>query len=199
MSVPEVVPADDELLLELLERPSRTAWSRFYDFVSARLKLYTFSLLRTNGRLSSDEAEDIVQEVLTRFVEKFHRYEVNIRSLEPLRNYLIKSCRNEVATRLRRLKVREGSRELLELTVSEVLSERSRAALQRVENRKILELVLQKVNPQCQKLLIFYLFDRGTLSDYATAANLPVGTVYSQWHRCITELRSLVAKGSAEP
>lgn len=188
-----IEPQDEkELLEELRSQPSVAAWGRVYDLLASRLRLFTYSLIRLNQKLSPDDAEDIVHEVLTRFVKNFQDHRSSIRTFGHLRNYLFKACRNEVASRLRHTGVRDGARQLLELSMADILTERSNAALKDVENKKTLEQLFANVGPECQKLLHFYIFEGGTLTEYATSTGKPTGTVYSQWHRCLGAL-----KGSA--
>src|SRR5215471_2203023 len=190
----------NNLLKDLRRDPlKQTAWGRLYELVSPRLRLYTFSFIRSNGGIATYEADDIVQAVLIRFVQNFPRYESNIESGQHLVNYLIKACRNEAANRLRHANVQESARDFLELRITDVLSQRSASLLQAVENKQLLEQLLNQIGPQCQKLIRYYLLDEGTLSEYASQGAMPEGTVYSQWHRCLNELRSLLKSVKSAP
>ncbi len=56
----------------------------------------------------------------------------------------------------------------------------------------MIENILKGMNPKCRKLIRFYLLEAGTLASYAAAEGLRLGTVYSQWHRCLAEMRKML-------
>ncbi len=185
--------SDDQLVRKLAQNSRNSGlWAELYDLLQPHLKLFTYSLVSRYKNLSPEDVNDIVQDVLLNLVRDFDQLKSRIESFAHLQNYLLKACRNGVANRLRHISVREGAREFLILKFSDVVSEGFAKAFDRVENRKLIDGLLERMNHRCQKLIRFYLLEDKTLVDYALAEGLKAGTVYSQWHRCLAEMRHIL-------
>ena len=192
--------SEDQLLQRLKKRPrDAQAWAELYDAVQPGLKLFVYSLARTNAHLSVDDADDIVHEILTRLVQDFHRHTAGIETFQHLKNYLFRSCRNEVASRSRHGAVHDSARVFLQLRFSDVTLQGPDSTLHEVENRETVAEILAVLDEKCRALVWYYMSDQGTLAKYAEINNLPAGTGYSQWSRCLAFLRKTLQPHARNP
>src|SRR5262249_18342564 len=141
---------------------------------------------------SPDEADDIVHEVLMRLLKNFSRVASRMTSFQHLQNYLYKACRNEARSHHRRSVTRVSAHEVLQLQFGEVVSAALSKELERIENRQFIDELLGRLKPACQELMREYLLAQQTLADFAKDRGIKLGSIYTQWQRCIEELRSLI-------
>jgi RNA polymerase sigma factor (sigma-70 family) len=181
-------------ILARLKRDPRNAdlWSALYELTEPRLRAFSYRLMRDYGG-SPDEADDIVHEVLMRLLKNFSRIAAPMTSFQHLHNYLYKACRNEVRSQHRRSVVRLSAHEVLQLRFGDVVSDTLSQELQRSENRQFLDELLGRLKPACQDLMQEYLLSEQTLAEFAKERSLKLGSIYTQWQRCIQELRALIA------
>jgi RNA polymerase sigma factor (sigma-70 family) len=184
---------DDRLLEQLVSMPNDPdLWAELYDRLVPRLRLFTFSILRQQGGASSDEADDIVHDVLMEFVRHFDRLQREIGTFRHLQNYLLKACRNRVNKTSRRAQVRQTARELVALRFYDVAPDAVTKNLEHEENRKLIRELSGALNPDCRSLMNAYLLDQWTLAEIAAKEGTKLGTIYSRWQRCLKEMRKIL-------
>lgn len=182
----------DQILQRLKKKPRNPElWAQLYDLVEPRLHKYSSDLLR---RLRTDPAgaDDIVQDILVRLLEDFSRIAVPISSFAHLQNYLIKACRNRILEQHRMTQVRVSKEEVLRLKFEDLVSQGFIRQFQEVENRQFIEELLKGLNPRCEDLIRSFLLSHQTLTEYAEENDIKIGTIYTQWQRCIDELKKMV-------
>jgi len=184
----------DELLELLKEDPSdQPAWAELYDLLEPRLRGFVYELAgRSPGNLA--DLDDIVQTVLGRLAKNFRQTRAQFASFEHLRNYLFKACRNELTDEYRRASRQTRAYEVVRLRFEDVAAEHFVEAFRQVENQRLLAQLVSQLNNGCQSLISRYLLTQQTLTEYAEAHGIKLGTVYSQWHRCINELRNILGE-----
>ena len=186
------MPSPDQILQQLKKKPRNAQlWGELYDLLEPRLHQYTSDLLR---RLRTDTAyaDDVVQDVLLRLIEDFSEMTRGISTFLHLQNYLIKACRNRVLEQHRMAQVRASKDEILSLKFEDLVSQTFLRQFQEVESREFIEQLLKRLNPKCEHLIRSFLLSRQSLTDYATENGIKLGTIYTQWKRCIEELKNIV-------
>ena len=184
--------SSDQILEQLKDDPrSPQLWAQLYDLVEPKLHRYASELLR-RMRTDPTYADDVVQDVLLRFVEDFTRITSQISSFIHLENYLIKACRNRILEHHRMTQVRASKEEVLRLKFEDLVSQSFVRQFQQVENRQFVEELLKKLGPRCEQLVRSFLLSHQTLTEYATENDIKIGTIYTQWQRCVEELKKIV-------
>lgn len=186
------MPSPDQILQQLKKKPRNAQlWGELYDLLEPRLHRYTSDLLR---RLRTDtaHADDVVQDVLLRLIEDFSEMTRGISTFLHLQNYLVKACRNRVLEQHRMAQVRASKEEILSLKFEDLVSQAFLRQFQEVENREFIEKLLKRLNPKCEHLIRSFLLYQQSLTDYATGNGIKLGTIYTQWKRCIEELKNIV-------
>jgi|HubBroStandDraft_5_1064220.scaffolds.fasta_scaffold25593_4 RNA polymerase sigma factor (sigma-70 family) len=184
--------SSDQILEQLKDDPrSPQLWAQLYDVLEPTLHRYASDLLR---RMRTDPAyaDDVVQDVLLGFVQDFTRITSQISSFLHLENYLIKACRNRILEHHRMTQVRASKDEVLRLKFEDLVSESFVRQFQQVENRQFVEQLLKQLGPRCEQLVRSFLLSNQTLTEYATENDIKIGTIYTQWQRCIEELKKIV-------
>jgi RNA polymerase sigma factor (sigma-70 family) len=174
------------------DRKNSDLWSMLYNLVEPRLRAFSYRLIKEYGG-NPEEADDIVHEVLMRLLKDFSRIVAGISTFQHLQNYLYKACRNEVRSLYRRSEVRASAHEVIALRFEDVVSTSFAEELQKAENREILSKLLSRLNASCQQLVRSYLLSEQSLADYAREHGIKLGTIYTQWQRCIEQMRALAA------
>jgi RNA polymerase sigma factor (sigma-70 family) len=182
----------DEVVECLKKDPSdQEAWAELYDLVEPRMRGFVYELAGSSSGSLAD-ADDVVQAVLARFAKNFKQTRAQFSSFEHVRNYLFKACRNELTDEHRRANRQAKAYEVVRLRFEDVAAEPFVRVLRQAENQRLLEQLTSQLNSSCQTLVSSYLLTQQTLTEYAQRNNLKLGTVYSQWHRCINELRKIL-------
>jgi len=133
-----------------------------------------------------------------RLVKNYGEVIPRIANFQHLENYLFKACRNEVRSQYRRAVVRASAHEVLRFKFEDVVSDTLSRELQKAENRQFLDEVLRQLKPACQELMREYLLSEQTLAEFARERGIKLGSIYTQWQRCIQELRGIVAGACKE-
>lgn len=187
------MPSPDQIFRQLKKKPRNPQlWDELYDLLEPRLHQYTSNLLRRVGTDTAD-ADDVVQDILLRLIEDFSKITRDISTFVHLRNYLIKACRNRVLEQHRNAQLRASKEEILSLKFEDLVSHAFLRQFQEVENREFIEELLKKLNSRCENLVRSFLLSQQSLTDYAAESGIKLGTIYSQWKRCIQELKNIVA------
>jgi RNA polymerase sigma factor (sigma-70 family) len=183
----------DEVLECLKRDPSdQTAWAELYDLLQPRLRGFVYELAESRGANLS-EVDDIVHIVLGRLVKNFRQTRAQFTSFEHLRNYLFKACRNELVGEQRRLSRQATAYEVARLRFEDLAAKDFMQAFRQAENQRLIAQLVEQLSCGCQTLIAGYLLTQLTLAEYAVARGMKLGTIYSQWHRCINELREILS------
>jgi RNA polymerase sigma factor (sigma-70 family) len=186
------MPCPEQIFQELKKKPrNRELWAQLYDLLEPRLHSYASDLLR---RLRTDPecANDVVQDILLRLIEDFSKITGQVTSFLHLQNYLIRACRNRILEQHRTTQLRASKEEILRLKFDELVSQGFWRQFQEVENRAFVEELLKRLNPRCENLVGAFLLSQQSLAEYAAENDIKLGTIYTQWQRCIEELKKLV-------
>jgi RNA polymerase sigma factor (sigma-70 family) len=182
----------DQILEQLKKKPRNPhLWAELYDLLEPTLHRYTQDLIR-RLRTDPESADDVVQDVLVRLIEDFSKITAPISSFLHLQNYLIKACRNRVLEQYRMAQVRVSKEEVLRLKFEDLVSQGFIRQFQQAENRQFIEELLKRLNPRCENLVRSFLLSQQTLTEYAAENGIKIGTIYTQWQRCIDELKKIV-------
>jgi RNA polymerase sigma factor (sigma-70 family) len=182
----------DQLFEQLKKKPrSRELWPQLYDMLEPKLHRYACDLIR-RLRVDPQYAEDVVQEVLLSLIKDFKKITGQISSFLHLQNYLIKACRNRILEQYRMAEVRASKEEVLRLKFEDLVSQTFIRQFQEAENRQFIEELLGRLNPKCETLIRAFLLSQQTLTEYAAERDIKAGTIYTQWQRCIEELKKIV-------
>jgi RNA polymerase sigma factor (sigma-70 family) len=189
---PSSMRSGDELLESLKRDPSdQRAWAELYDLLEPRLRGFVYDLAEgSRGNLS--DVDDIVHIVLGRLVKNFRQTRTRFTSFEHLRNYVFKACRNELTDEHRRTGRQTSAYQVVRLRFEDLAAEHFMQAFREAENQRLIAQLIGQLNSSCQALISGYLLTQQTLAEYAEARGIKLGTIYSQWHRCINELREIL-------
>jgi RNA polymerase sigma factor (sigma-70 family) len=191
--------SSDQILEQLKKKPrSPQLWAELYDLLEPKLHRYTHDLIR-RLRTDPEYADDVVQDVLVRLIEDFSKITGPISSFLHLQNYLIKACRNRVLEQYRMAQVRTSKEEVLRLKFEDLVSQGFIRQFQQAENRQYIEELLKRLNPRCESLVRSFLLSQQTLTEYAAENGIKVGTIYTQWQRCVDELKKIVLPDVRKP
>lgn len=184
--------SSDQILEQLKDDPRNTQlWAQLYDVLEPKLHRYAFDLLRRT-RTDATYADDVVQDVLLRLVEDFTRITSQISTFIHLENYLIKACRNRILEQHRMTQVHASKEEVLRLRFEDLVSQSFVRQFQQVENRQFVEELLKRLGSRCENLVRSFLLSNQSLTEYAMENDIKIGTIYTQWQRCIDELKKIV-------
>lgn len=192
----------DELLQRLRRNPSnRVLLAEMYELLEPHLRASAYALARdTNG--SFDDADDLIQDLLLELLENFEAISSRVSNFKHLQNYLWKSYRNRLISYHRRNEVRISAHELLKLRFEEVVSDDFADELQKTENQLLIGQLVEQLGDGCRNLVQSYLLSHQSLADYARERSIKLGTIYTQWQRCVDEMRKIlqdhVRKGPPE-
>jgi len=64
--------------------------------------------------------------------------------------------------------------------------------IRKAENRTLIAQLVSQLQTSCQTLISSYLLEQQALAEYAEKHGIKLGTVYSQWHRCVEELKKIL-------
>jgi RNA polymerase sigma factor (sigma-70 family) len=182
----------DEVLESLKRDPSdQRAWAELYDLLEPRLRGFVYELAKDSSGSLAD-VDDIVHIVLGRMVKNFRQTRAQFASFEHLRNYLFKACRNQLTDEHRRTGRQTSAYEVVRLRFEDLAAEHFMQEFRKAENQRLITQLVGQLNSGCQTLITGYLLTQQTLAEYAEAHGMKLGTIYSQWNRCINELRRIL-------
>lgn len=186
------MPSPEHVFQQLKKEPrNRELWAQLYDLLEPRLHRYASDLLR-RLRTDTEYANDIVQDVLLRLIEDFSKITGQVSSFLHLQNYLIRACRNRILEQHRTTQLRASKEEILRLKFDDLVSQGFLRQFQEVENREFVDELLKRLNPRCENLVRAFLLSQQSLAEYAAERDIKLGTIYTQWQRCIEELKKVV-------
>jgi RNA polymerase sigma factor (sigma-70 family) len=176
--------------LEVIRRcqrvPSdRNAWDAFYRFYYPYVLVYVRAFRLPNVPLGE---QDMVQEIFLKLLERFP--EIEFETERHFRSYLKSVCQNYVLDLVRKYERQAYEEITRELRSSDSSPEQVAAES---EQREILARVVAKLPERCRSLIGEFLSGK-TLAEIAVEHNVPLGTVYPRFSRCLAELRRIASK-----
>ena len=191
--------SDEDEILRGLSRDAgnQRLWGEFYDQIEPHLRLFSYSLARGYSGIDPSQADDVVQDVMLAFVRNFATLRSKLQSFAHVRNYLLKACRNRFLNLIQQNAVRKNAHEALALRLSEASPGLGRV-MTRSESRRLLEQILGRLEEPCVSLVRAYLIEDKTLAEFSQSQGVRLGTVYSQWRRCVEAMKAILDSGSKE-
>jgi RNA polymerase sigma-70 factor (ECF subfamily) len=135
-----------------------------------------------------EAAEDVVQEVFLRAFKKLRRW--SFRRGKPF-TWLYRSTRN-VCSEFRRQANRypllsaDFGRERIVASVENAKTDHE-------ETRRCVQRLVQHLPPRQEEVVILHVYEQLRLQDVAEVLGIPVGTVKSNYHKALINLRKMVA------
>ncbi len=180
-------PQSDSALVAACLAGEQPAWNELVE----RFSRYVFAIATQAFRLSSDDAEDVFQEVFARIYGRLD----TLRDPSALRPWIAQLTRRECIDRLRR-----GTRE----TPVETLPEAIDDVVDRLEEAFDVRAELAILSEECQEVLDRFFCRDESYRTIGEALDLPPGTIASRISRCLGRLRerlegrNVVAAASSE-
>jgi RNA polymerase sigma factor (sigma-70 family) len=164
----------------------RNAWDAFYRVYYPYVLVYVRAFRLPYVPLGE---QDMVQEIFLKLLEHFP--DVEFETERHFRSYLKSVCQNYVLDL-----VRKYERHTYEEITSELRSSASspEQVVAESEQREILAQVVAKLPEPCRSLIEEFLSSGKTLAEIAAERNVPLGTVYPRFSRCLAELRRIAFK-----
>jgi RNA polymerase sigma-70 factor (sigma-E family) len=174
-------------------RPSRSAKS-FEEFAGH----VTGNLLRTAYLITWDlqEAEDAVQEALSRAAARWTRVEKMEHPKAYVRRIVVNCATAEAQKRDRRL---GESRAGIAAIFDDLSDDRFEQQLARIDTRSEILWLLAQLSRQQRAVLVLRYFEDLSESEIADYLSLPIGTVKSTASRALDRLRRSISDASSEP
>jgi RNA polymerase sigma factor (sigma-70 family) len=166
----------------------REAFDLFYRTLYQYVRLYTRAFHLPTAPLSE---EDIVQEIFLKLMEHFP--EIQFRSESHFLGYLQAICENYIIDMVRKYE-KQTYEELTDEAhlVSQV--ESPEQAVAGAERREALLRLVTRLSGTCPDLLRVFLCEGLSLAEIARRQNIPIGTIYPRFARCVAELRRRVGR-----
>jgi RNA polymerase sigma-70 factor (sigma-E family) len=158
----------------------------------------TDGLLRTAYLITWNlpEAEDSVQEALTRTAAHWPRVEKMVYPRAYVRRIVVNCAIAEAQKRIRRFdEVRLGAAALLD----DLRDDRFEAQLTQIDTRSEILWLLKMLTPQQRAVLVLRYFEDLSEAEIADYLSIPVGTVKSTASRALEQLRREVSVAPSDP
>ncbi len=175
-----------EILRRCREDPSdRDSWDAFYRVYHPYVLLYVRVFRPLSAPITD---EDAVQEIFLKLIE--HLPEIEFKTEWHFRSYLKSVCQNYMLDLVRKYEKQtyEQITKELELTAPGDSPEQAAA---KSEHREALARLVAKLPERCRNLLEDFIGKGKSLAEIARERNIPLGTVYPRFSRCIAELRRI--------
>jgi len=183
----EALLMDDLTSAELVERAAlgdQDSWNQ----ITERYSNLLWSIARSY-RLSTTDAEDVVQTTWLRLVENLGR----IREPERLAGWLATTARNECLSHVRRMgrEVVVGNDSWTIDTADDFLPPLDTGLLEQERDVELWR-SFEQLSAQCQALLrVLMATDPGTYAEVAEAFGMPIGSIGPTRMRCLERLRRI--------
>ncbi len=172
-------PPADARLVERCLAADEEAWATLVE----RYADYVYAVAMRGFRLSSEDAEDVLQDTMLQIYEHLADY----RGTGPLRAWIGTIAQNASRQRLR-TRSRLGESTLPE----EIPDETQRQALEAVEEAFQTRSAVAQLDQPCRQILEQFFFRDRKYAEIASDLRIPAGTVASRIARCLVRLRRLV-------
>ncbi len=174
--------------LQVLRKDVRNAlaWEALAREIYPSLLAYVAALLATFNVGAGETAEDVVQEVLLHFYERWPEVRENITSSTGLLGYLRKSCRNLLVDRYRQERRAASLIRFLDLRFRDAFEHEAELYREIFVNE-----IAALLPPECGALVREYV-ERGlSPAEIAENQNASPATFYSRWYRCIQKAKDI--------
>jgi RNA polymerase sigma-70 factor (sigma-E family) len=174
-----------------------TRHSRSTKSFEAFVGYVTDSLLRTAYLITWDlaEAEDVVQEALSRAAARWARIEKMEHPRAYVRRIVVNCATAESQKRARRLgESRAGAAAVLD----DLSDDRFEQQLARIDTRSEILWLLAQLSRQQRAVLVLRYFEDLSESEIAASLSIPIGTVKSTASRALEQLRRSIADAPSE-
>jgi len=161
----------------------RDAFDVFYQTFYPYMRLYTRAFRLPHAPLSE---EDVIQEVFLRLMEHFP--EIRFNNESHFLGYLKAVCEHYMIDMVRKYEKQTYEELTLELEIAAPGDTPEQAAA-RVEGRERLMGLIGRVPGSCQNLLRAFVDEGLSLAEIAEREDVPLGTIYPRFSRCVAELR----------
>lgn len=158
----------------------------------------TGSLLRTAYLITWNlpEAEDVVQEALSRAAARWADVEKMEHPQAYVRRIVVNCATTEAQKRVRRL---EDPRAGIAAMIDDLADDRFEEQLARVDTRSEILWLLTQLSRQQRAVLVLRYFEELSESEIADYLSIPIGTVKSTASRALDQLRRAVSDTPLEP
>jgi RNA polymerase sigma factor (sigma-70 family) len=184
-------------ILEIVRRcqsdpNDRDAFDLFYRTFYPYVRLYTRAFRLPHTPLSD---EDLIQDIFLKLMEHFP--EIRFKNENHFLGYLKAICEHYVIDMVRKYE-KQAYEELTQELQLRAPGESPEQAAVNAEWRERLVELIGRSSGTCQNLLRAFLEEGLGLAEIADRQNVPLGTIYPRFSRCVAELRRRVgiAKGS---
>ncbi len=133
----------------------------------------------------------MVHDIFLKLIERFPG--VKFKTERHFRSYLRRICENYVLDLIRKHEKRTYLEVTEELQIAAQGDSPEQMAVES-ERREALMRALADLPERCRNLLGDFLSKRMTLAQIARKRNMPLGTIYPRFSRCVNELRRLAKK-----
>ena len=168
--------ATDAQLVSRCRSGDQAAWNELVE----RFSRYVFAICVQAFRLSSEDAEDVFQEVFARVYQHLDR----LRSDDSIRPWIAQLTRRLCIDRLRS-SGREGPAELADLDLGGVDE-----ALAGLDDALTVRASLDAVGDPCREILDRFFCRDESYKAIGDALDLPAGTIASRISRCLAKVRA---------
>ena len=173
-------------------KPDKAAWESFYLELYPVLRNYVVSLLASFQVDPGSTAEDVVQEAMVSFLDRWPHLRDKIDSGRSALAYLKASCRNKLVDQYRH---QQSAAQLLDF-----LTLKFRDAFEtQTETHKSLFLreIIKLLPLECARLLSRYVTEDLSLAEIAEREETAPAALYARWYRCIERAREIVLQRKA--
>lgn len=161
----------------------REAFDLFYRALFPYVRLYVRVFRIPSAPLGE---EDIVQDIFLKLMERFP--EIHFKTETHFLGYLKSVCEHYLIDLVRKYE-KQTFEELTEKLRLPAPGESPEQAAARTERWEALLRMVGTLPGTCTNLLLPFLMDGMSLAEIARSHNLPEGTVYPRFSRCVAELR----------
>jgi RNA polymerase sigma factor (sigma-70 family) len=170
------------------------AWEAIALSVYGPTLAYAASLLMTFRVAPGETAEDIVQEVLVKFYERWPKIGEEIRAATDIQSYLRRSCRNLLIDRYRHEKRAEPLIHFLSLNFSQAFRQDTD-----VHRSIFVQEIINGLPKDCASLLQAYVTEDLSPAAIADRLGASPGTFYARWYRCIQKAKAIFLQKGPGP
>jgi RNA polymerase sigma factor (sigma-70 family) len=177
-------PSILEIVRRCQQHPNdRKAFDLFYRNLYPYVRLYARAFRLPTAPVTE---EDVIQEIFLKLMEKFP--ETDFQNENQFLGYLKAASENYMIDLVRKYEKQTYTEltEELQLAASGETPEQAAANAERLE--RLLRLV-SALSGTCHGVLLPFLRDGLSLADIARRQNVPLGTIYPRFSRCVGELR----------
>lgn len=178
---------EDVSLLKRIAQGEESALSDLYTRYAQLLYSFGMRVLR-----SSEETEDLMQDVFLQTWNKAHTYE-NVKG--SVYTWLVTMTRNRAIDRVRSKGFKQQSRNIDMENITLIADTQSSNPLSRTvlnEDQKIVTGALKQLSVDQQAVIALAYYDGHSQSEIASVLKIPLGTVKSRMRKGLSEMRSML-------